>query len=94
MVLAGEEKKEYAKPRTEGREVSYEKIELTTVAVTQDLLTWMPLVLKTELIGLWNSTLPDPGQPSAQLPKLIHPSACKKAMHVLSQWLGQIISLG
>ena len=41
MVLAGERKKkeEYAKPRTEGREVSYGKIGLTTVAVTQDLLS-------------------------------------------------------
>ena len=45
MVLAGERKKEaYAKPRTEGREVSYGKIGLTTVAVTQDLLSGMPLV--------------------------------------------------
>ena len=38
-------KEEYAKPRTEGREVSSEKIGLTTVAVTQDLLSGMPLVL-------------------------------------------------
>ena len=55
MVLAGEEKKEeYAKPCTEGREVSYGKIGLTTVAVTQDLLSGMPLVIKIELIRLWN----------------------------------------
>ena len=35
----GGKKEEYAKPRTEGREVSYGKIGLTTVAVTQDLLS-------------------------------------------------------
>ena len=37
--------------------MSYTKIGLTTVAVTQDLLVGMPLVLKKELIRLWNSTL-------------------------------------
>ena len=68
MVLAGGGKKEqHAKARTEGREVSFGKIELTTVAVTQDLLSVMPLVLKIELIRLWNSILPEPGQPSVQL---------------------------
>ena len=78
MVLAGEEKKEeYAKQRTEGREVSYGKIGLTTVAVTQDLLSGMQLVLKIDLIRLWNSILPEPGQPSAQLSKLICLTACK-----------------
>ena len=87
MVLAGEKKKEeYAKPRTEGREVSYGKIGLTTVAVTQDLLSGMPLILKIELIHLWNSLLPEPGQPSAQLSKLIRITACKKAMHAISRW--------
>ena len=79
MVLVGEEKKEeYAKPRTEGREVSYGKIGLTPVAVTQNLLSGMPLVLKIELIRLWNSLLPEPGQPSAQLSKLICLTACNK----------------
>ena len=86
MVLAGDEKKEYAKPRTEGREVSYGKIGLMTVAVTDDLLSGMQLVLKIELIRLWNSILPEPGQPSAQLSKLIRFSACKKVMHVISRW--------
>ena len=85
VVLAGEEKKEeYAKPR--GREVSYGKIGLTTVAVTQDLLSGMPLVLKIELIRLWNCLLPEPGQPSAQLSKLIRLTAFKKAMHAISRW--------
>ena len=46
VVLAGEEKKDqYAKPRTKGRRVNYGKIGLTTVAVTHDLLSGMPLVL-------------------------------------------------
>ena len=36
---------EYATPRTEGRGVSYGKIGLTTVAVTHDHLSGMPLVL-------------------------------------------------
>ena len=46
VVLAGEEKKyEYAKTCTKGRGVSYGKIGLTTVTVTQDLLSGMPLVL-------------------------------------------------
>ena len=83
----GEKKEEYAKPRTEGREVSYGKIGLTTVAVTQDLLSRMPLVLiKIELIRLWNCLLPEPGQPSSQLSKLIRLTACKKAMHAISRW--------
>ena len=47
----GEEKKEeYAKPRTEGREVSYGRIGLTTVAVTQNLLSGMPLMLWISLV--------------------------------------------
>ena len=87
MVLAGKRKKEeYTKPRTEGREVSYGKIGLTTVAVTQDLHSGMPLVLRIELIRLWNSILPEPGQPSAQLSKLIRLTACKKAMHATNRW--------
>ena len=86
MVLAREKKNEYSKPHTEGREVSYGKIGLTTVAATQDLLSGMPLVLKIELIRLWNSILPEPGQPSAQLSKLIRLTACKKAIHAISRW--------
>ena len=66
--------------------MSYVKIGHTTVAVTQDLLSVMPLVLKIELIRLWNSILPEPGQPSAQLSKLIRPTACKKIMHAISRW--------
>ena len=66
--------------------MSYGRIGLTTVAVTQDLLSEMPLVLKIELIRLWNSILPEPGQPSAQLSKLIRLTACKKAMHAISRW--------
>ena len=46
----------------------------------------MPFVLKIELIRLWNSLLPEPGQPSAQLSKLIRLAACKKAMHAISWW--------
>ena len=72
----GRKKEKYAKPHTEGREVSYGKIGLTTVAVTQDLLSGMPLVLKIELIRIWNSILPEPGQPSAQLSKHIRLTAC------------------
>ena len=86
MVLAGREKKEdCAKPRTEGRGVSYGKRGLTTVAVTQDLLSGMPLVLEIELIRIWSSILPEPGQHSAQLFKLIRLTACKKAMHATSR---------
>ena len=36
----------YAKPSTAGRAVSYGKIGLMTVAVTQNLISGMPLVLK------------------------------------------------
>ena len=79
-------KEEYAKPRTEGREVSYRKIGLTTVAVTQDLLSGMPLVLKIELICLWNSILPEPGQPIAQLSKLRCLTACKETRHAVCRW--------
>ena len=66
--------------------MSYGKIGLMTVAVTQDLLSGMPLVLKIELISLWSSILPEPGQPSAQLSKLIRLTAYKKAMHATSRW--------
>ena len=62
------------------------KIGLATVCVTQDLLSGMPLVLKIELIRLWNSILPEPGQPSAQLSELTRLTACKKAMHSISWW--------
>ena len=66
--------------------MSYGKIWLTTVAVSQDLLSGMPLVLKIELIRLWNSILPEPGQPSAQLSKLIRPTLCKNALHAMRRW--------
>ena len=42
--------------------------------------------LEKELIRLWNSILPEPGQPSAQLPKLIRLNACKKSKHTVSRW--------
>ena len=82
----GLKKEEHAKPRSVGREVSYGKIGLTTVAVTHDLRSGMPLVLEIEFIHLWNSILPEPGQPSAQLSKLIRFTACKKAMHAIGRW--------
>ena len=40
--------------------------------------------LEKELIRLWNSILPEPEQPSAQLPKLIRLTACKKIKHTVS----------
>ena len=87
MVLVGQKKKEYTKPHTYGRGVSYGKIGLTTVAVTHDLLSGMPLVLlRKELIRLWSSILPEPGQPSAQLSKLICLTSCKKTKHIVSRW--------
>ena len=42
--------------------------------------------LRKELIRLWNSILPELGQPSAQLSKLIRLTACKKTKHALSRW--------
>ena len=70
-----------------GRGVSYGKIVLTTVAVTHDLLSGMPLVLlRKELFRLWNSILREPGQPSAQLSKLIRLTTCKKTEHTVSRW--------
>ena len=56
-----------------------------TVAVTQDLLSTMLLALKIKLIRLLKSTLPEPGQPSAQLSKLIPLIACKMAKHTISR---------
>ena len=82
----GGKKEEYTKPCTEGREVSNGNIWLTTVAVTQDLLSGMPLVLKIEFIRLLDSISPEPGQPSAQLSKLIRLTACTKAMQTISRW--------
>ena len=59
--FSGEGKKEeYVKPRTESREVNYGKIGITTMAVTDDLLSGMPLVLKLKLSRLWKSILPIP----------------------------------
>ena len=66
--------------------MSYGKIGSTTVAVTQDLLSGIPFVLKIELICIWNSILSEPGQPSAQLSELICLTACNKAMHAISWW--------
>ena len=42
--------------------------------------------LKKELIRLWNSILLEPGQPSTQLSELLRLTACKKALHAISQW--------
>ena len=85
-----EEKKreEYAKPCTRRERLSYWKIGLTTMAAIQELLSGMPLVLfqKKELIRLWNSLLPEPGQPSAKLSKLIRPTECRKTQHSMSRW--------
>ena len=47
----------------------------------------MPLVLlRKEPIRLWNSTLPEPGQHSTQLSKLICLTVCRKTKHTLSRW--------
>ena len=73
--------------RTSGRGVSYGKIGLTTMAVTHDLLSGMPLVLlRKKVIRLWNSIFPEPGQPSAQLSKLIRLTKCKKTKQTVSRW--------
>ena len=73
--------------------MSYRKIGLTTVAVTQDL-PGIPLLLKVERIRIWNSKLPEPFQLSAQLSKLIRLTSCKMAVHTMSGGIGQFISLG
>ena len=83
FFLQGRKKEEYPKPRTKGREVSYGKIWPTTAAATQGLLSGMPLILKMEFIRLWNSILSEPGQPSAQLSRLIHHTACKKVIRTI-----------
>ena len=83
-----EKREEHAKPRAGRERLSYWKIGLTTMATTQEFLSGMPLVLlkKKELIRLWNSILPEPGQPSAQLSKLIRPIECRKTQHSMSRW--------
>ena len=86
-----EEKKreEFAKPCTRRERLSYRTIGLTTMAATQELLSGMPLVLfflKKELIHLWNSILPEPGQPSAQLSKLIRRTEYRKTQHSMRRW--------
>ena len=53
--------------------------------------SWSPLrdavgSFKKELIRIWNSILPEPGQPSTQLSKLILLTACKKTKHTVSRW--------
>ena len=57
------------------------------MAVTHDLLSGMPLVLLKELIRLWNSILPEPGQPSAQLSKLIRLTTCLAGVTILAMIL-------
>ena len=85
---------EYAKPSTRRERLSYWKIGLTTMAATQELLSAPELPMaKTKLIRLWNSILPEPGQPSAQLSKLIRPNEYRKTQHSMSRWSGQFISL-
>ena len=42
--------------------------------------------LEKKLVGLWNSILPKPRHPSAQLPKLTGRTAFKKAKHTVSRW--------
>ena len=65
--------------------MSYGKIWLAAMTVTHDLLSGIPMVLyEKELIRLWNSILPEPGQPSAKLSKLIRLTACKKTKHAIS----------
>ena len=81
-----EKKEEYDKPRTKGRGVSYGKIGRTTVAVTQGSSQECRGSLEKELICLWNSILPEPGQPSAQLPKFIRLTACKKTKRRVGRW--------
>ena len=54
VVLAGEGKKEYTKPCTKGRGVSYGKILLTTVAVTHDLHSGMHWFFKKKNSYLQN----------------------------------------
>ena len=41
---------------------------------------------KNELLRLRNSILPEPGQPSAQLSKLIRLTECRKTQHPMSRW--------
>ena len=56
-------------------------------ATSHGLISGMSLVLlRKGLIRLWNSILPEPGEPSAQLFKLIRFTACKKTKHTVSRW--------
>ena len=53
--------------------------------------SWSPLrdavgFFKKRTHRLRNSILPEPGQPSAQLSKLIHFTACKKTKRTVSRW--------
>ena len=41
---------------------------------------------KKELIRLWNSILPEPGQLSAQLSKVIRLTAYRKIYNTVSRW--------
>ena len=87
VVLAGEEKRRvwlatYLRERSKLREDR---------AYDCGCNSWSPLrdavgYLRKELIRLWNSILPEPGQPSAQLSKLIRLTACKKTKHTVSRW--------
>ena len=95
MVLAVERKKEeYAKPRTEGREVSYGKIGLTTVAVTQDLLSGMLLVLKIKLIRLWSSIFLNQDNPVPNCPNSYASLHARRSCMQQAGGIGQFISLG
>ena len=91
MVLAGEreKKEECAKPRTEGREVSYGKIG-REVSYDCGCNSGSPL---RDAVGSKNRTHPPLEQyitwtRTTQCPtvKLICLTACKKAMHATSRW--------
>ena len=48
-----------------------------------DAVGWF---LEKELVSLWDSIFPEPGQPSAKLSQITRPTACRKTQHTMSQW--------
>ena len=77
--FSGVEKKECAKPRSKEIAVSYRKIELTTVALIQNLLSGLPSILwEKELIRIWNRTLPEPRQPMCETVQTHTPHCMQK----------------
>ena len=82
----GKKWEEYAKPHTERRGMRWREDRADDCGCNSRSPVRDAVGSKKELIPLRNSILPEPGQPRAQLSKLMHLKAWKKTKHTISRW--------